>query len=177
MGRAYGFAYGHKDNGAVFSHMAVMYGNALYRRGLIKEGYKALNSLYRQSVNFEKSRIYPGLPEYFSDTGRGMYAYLTGSASWMMMTVVTRMYGIQGDYGDLAIRPQLLDEQLGDAGKMAISLTFAGTRIYVSYEVKERREVYTEAKEVYLDGEKISGTRIPREKLLGGKCREIRVIL
>ena len=177
MGRAYGFAYGHKENGAVFSHMAVMYGNALYRRGLIKEGYKALNSLYRQSVNFEKSRIYPGLPEYFSDTGRGMYAYLTGSASWMMMTVVTRMYGIQGDYGDLAIRPQLLDEQLGDAGKMAISLNFAGTRIHVSYEVQERREVYTEAKEVYLDGEKIPGARIPREKLLGGNVRNIRVIL
>ena len=44
-----------------------MYANALYRRGFVEAGYKALSALYRQSVNFEKSRIYPGLPEYFSE--------------------------------------------------------------------------------------------------------------
>lgn len=34
LGRMFGFAYGEKENGAVFSHMAVMYANALYRRDL-----------------------------------------------------------------------------------------------------------------------------------------------
>ncbi len=29
LGRMFGFAYGEKENGAVFSHMAVMYANAL----------------------------------------------------------------------------------------------------------------------------------------------------
>ncbi|HEX2954408.1 MAG TPA: cellobiose phosphorylase, partial [Bacillota bacterium] len=38
MGRCFGFAYGQKENGAVFSHMAIMYGNALYQRGFVKEG-------------------------------------------------------------------------------------------------------------------------------------------
>ncbi|MCI8537808.1 MAG: cellobiose phosphorylase, partial [Oscillospiraceae bacterium] len=42
MGRMFGFAYGEKENGAVFSHMTVMYANALYRRGFVREGYKAL---------------------------------------------------------------------------------------------------------------------------------------
>ncbi len=37
MGRMFGFAYGEKENGAVFSHMAVMYANALYRRGFVRE--------------------------------------------------------------------------------------------------------------------------------------------
>ncbi len=33
----FGFAYGEKENGAVVSHMAVMYANALYKQGFIKE--------------------------------------------------------------------------------------------------------------------------------------------
>ena len=33
MGRMFGFSYGQKENGAVFSHMTVMFGNALYSRG------------------------------------------------------------------------------------------------------------------------------------------------
>lgn len=178
MGRAYGFAYGHKENGAVFAHMAVMYANALYRRGFVAEGYKAISALYRQSVNFDKSRIYPGLPEYFSDTGRGMYSYLTGSASWLMMTVVTQMYGIRGAYGDLEIQPQLLVEQLGEEEILGIQLMFAGVALDVRYEIRLHQEIYRGAREVYLNGEKMLTTRIPREKLLacGGKA-EIRVIL
>ena len=35
MGRQFGFAYGHKENGAMFSHMTVMYANALYKRGFV----------------------------------------------------------------------------------------------------------------------------------------------
>lgn len=40
MGRMFGFAYGEKENGAVFSHMAVMYANALYQRGFAKKAGK-----------------------------------------------------------------------------------------------------------------------------------------
>ena len=36
-------AYGEKENGAVFSHMTVMYANALYQRGFVKEGYRAVS--------------------------------------------------------------------------------------------------------------------------------------
>ncbi len=38
LGRGFGFAYGHKENGAMFSHMAVMYANALYQLGRVKGG-------------------------------------------------------------------------------------------------------------------------------------------
>lgn len=184
MGRAFGFAYGHKENGAVFSHMAVMYANALYRQGFIREGYKVLDALYRQSMNFEVSRIYPGLPEYFSDSGRGMYPYLTGSASWLMMTVVTQIYGIRGAFGDLLIDPKLLREQLDQDRRIAITLTFAGAALSVHFQAREEQEIYTEVRELYLDGKRLPGNVIPRTELLersaaGGKKerREILVIL
>ena len=41
----FAFAYGEKENGAVFSHMTVMYANALYKQGYVKEGHKALKAL------------------------------------------------------------------------------------------------------------------------------------
>ena len=166
MGRAFGFAYGHKENGAVFAHMAVMYANALYRRGFIREGHKVLNALYRQSMNFEISRIYPGLPEYFSDTGRGMYPYLTGSASWLMMTVMTEVYGIRGSFGDLLISPKLLKEQLDEERRIGISLEFAGVLLDVRYQAKEEQEIYTEVRELYLDGMRVQGNVIPRDQIL-----------
>jgi len=179
MGRAYGFAYGHKENGAVFAHMAVMYANALYRRGFLKEGHKALNALYRQSADFERSRIYPGVPEYFSDTGRGMYSYLTGSASWLMMTVVTQMYGIRGSYGDLLISPKLLDEQLDREGKCGIRLMFAGSQLNVRYEARKRQDTYTHVVALYLDGKRIEGNCIPRGLIesTNNKIHEILVII
>ena len=72
MGRMFGFAYGEKENGAVFSHMTVMYANALYSRGFIREGWKALKTLADAALCFENSLIYPGIPEYFRSDGRGM---------------------------------------------------------------------------------------------------------
>ena len=99
LGRMFGFAYGEKENGAVFSHMTVMYANALYQRGFIREGYKALQTLADTALDFDTSRIYPGIPEYFNAEGRGMYAYLTGAASWYMLTLITEVFGLKGSFG------------------------------------------------------------------------------
>lgn len=133
MGRMFGFAYGHKENGAVFSHMAVMYGYSLYSRGYAKEGFKVLNALFKQSDNFDVSRIYPGIPEYFNDKGRGMYHYLTGAASWFVYTVLTQMYGARGQYGDLLFAPQLMKEQFNEEQKASIQFEFAGRKLSLTY--------------------------------------------
>lgn len=153
MGRMFGFAFGEKENGAVFSHMAVMYANALYTRGFAKEGYKALDALYRQSMDFETSRIYPGIPEYFGKDGRGLYHYLTGAASWYMLTVITQMFGVHGEAGGLAIRPQLLLKQFDAENKAVISLKFMGITWELTIENPNRLEVgsYVVGK-AYLDG-------------------------
>ena len=111
LGRCFGFAFGHKENGAMFSHMAVMYANALYQRGFVAEGFKVLNELYQHCQNFEVSRLYPGLPEYISARGRGLYPYLTGSASWYLLTLITEVFGVKGTLGDLTLAPKLLAAQ------------------------------------------------------------------
>lgn len=133
LGRMFGFAYGHKENGAVFSHMSTMFGNALYRRNASKEGYHALMSLFDHCCDSEKSRIYPGIPEYVDAGGRGMYHYLTGAASWYLVTVVTEMFGIRGHYGSLVFKPQLLKEQFDNQHEASVSLIFAGKNLKVIY--------------------------------------------
>ena len=133
LGRMFGFAYGHKENGAVFSHMTTMFGNALYKQGVVKNGYKALDTLYRQSADLEKSRIYPGIPEYFSDKGRGMYHYLTGAASWYLLTVLTQVMGVKGVYGDLMLEPKLMSQQFDAKGEASVTSLFRGREITVVY--------------------------------------------
>lgn len=140
LGRMFGFAYGHKENGAVFSHMTTMYGYALYQQGFSSEGYKALDTLYRQAANVESSRIYPGIPEYFNDNGRGMYHYLTGAASWYLLTVITQMFGVRGYYGDLILEPKLMAEQFDGRGEAKVSLLFAGRKLTVIYRNREDAE-------------------------------------
>lgn len=137
MGRMFGFAYGEKENGAVFSHMAVMYANALYSRGFAREGYKSLYALYKQSAHFDKSGIFPGVPEYFGRGGRGLYHYLTGAASWYMLTVMNEMFGIKGKDGVLVFEPKLLKEQFDKNGEASISFVFAGKSYKVTYQNKE----------------------------------------
>lgn len=133
LGRLFGFAYGHKENGAVFCHMAIMYANALYQRNFIKEGFKVINTLYKHCLDFEKSRIYPGVPEYINDKGRGMYHYLTGTASWLMLTVVTEMFGAKGVLGNLNLKPKLLLEQFDKDNKASIGMMFAGRALQIEY--------------------------------------------
>lgn len=133
LGRMFGFAYGDKENGAVFSHMTVMYANALYQRGFVREGYKALQTLADTALDFEVSRIYPGIPEYFNKEGRGMYHYLTGAASWYMLTMITEVFGVRGELGDLRIEPRLVEEQFDAEGKASICLTFGERRFEVEF--------------------------------------------
>ena len=133
MGRMFGFSYGQKENGAVFSHMAVMFGNALYSRGFAAEGWKVLGSLYRHACDFDSSKIYPGVPEYFDPKGRGVYHYLTGAASWLMLTVLTEMFGIKGSYGDMIFEPALLPEQFDSEGIASVSFEFNGKPVTVVY--------------------------------------------
>lgn len=133
LGRMFGFAYGEKENGAVFSHMTVMYANALYQRGFVREGYKALQTLADTALDFETSKIYPGIPEYFNAEGRGLYHYLTGAASWYMLTMVTEVFGVRGDAGRLVISPKLVKEQFDASGKASIRLIFADRSFEVIY--------------------------------------------
>lgn len=133
LGRAFAFAYGEKENGAFFSHMVVMFAYGLYARGFVTEGYEVLSSLYRMGTDKETAKIYPGLPEYFNGEGRGLYHYLTGSASWYLLTYVTQVLGVRGEWGDLLLAPKLVPEQFGKSGQVITQIDFAGKRLNITY--------------------------------------------
>ena len=133
LGRAFSFAYGEKENGAFFSHMVVMFANALYQRGFVPEGHEVLNSIFRMCLRTEKSKIYPGVPEYFNSEGRGLYYYLTGSASWLVMTVLTQVFGIRGLYGDLLIAPKFTQNDFRLGPEVSVDTLFADKKIKVLY--------------------------------------------
>jgi len=133
LGRAFGFAYGTKENGAFFSHMIVMYAYALYKRNFVREGYEVLNSLFKMSLDTDKSKIYPGVPEYFDLEGRGHYHYLTGAASWLILTSLTEVFGICGERGDLTLSPKLVKDEFAGKTEVYVSCQFAGKNLTVLY--------------------------------------------
>ncbi len=137
LGRAFGFAYGTKENGAFFSHMSVMYAYALYSRGFVREGWEVLDNLYEMSTS-PRGKIYPGIPEYFDLEGRGMYHYLTGSASWFILTQLTQVFGARGEYGDLLLAPKLVKEEFNEEGLAQASFEFVHKRFVVEYVNKKR---------------------------------------
>ncbi|GIP05049.1 hypothetical protein J28TS4_34560 [Paenibacillus lautus] len=156
LGRAFGFAFGHKENGAMFSHMSVMYANALYKRGFVQEGYEVLRSIYDLSQDFERSRMYPGIPEYINEKGRGMYPYLTGSASWLLLTMLTEVFGVKGNRGHLRLEPKLRSAQFDADGHATVTTGFAGKQLQIVYGNPNRLDYGSYAiQSVTLNGEKI----------------------
>jgi cellobiose phosphorylase len=167
LGRCFGFAYGHKENGAMFSHMAVMYANALYQRGLVPEGFAVLDGIYRHCQDPSLSGIYPGIPEYFEPGGRGMYPYLTGSASWYLLTLLTEVLGVKGRLGDLVLEPKLVPEQFDADGRASVLTQFARRKLEVTYHNPDHLpwSAYAIA-EIQMDGEPVPYERQGQAALL-----------
>jgi len=181
MGRLFGFAYGHKENGAMFSHMAVMYANALYKRGYAKAGFKVLDAIYKQSIDIEVSKMYPGIPEYFDPRGRGMYPYLTGSASWLILTLVTEVFGVKGDLGTPVFEPKLLRQQFDDLGQATITTLVNGQLMKVVYDNKDKLDYGSyEVGTVLVDGVKqvLSRTKfgVKLQQEITGKTIDISLV-
>lgn len=162
LGRMFAFAYGTKENGAVFSHMAVMYACALYERGFVHEGFEALSALFEHALDFETSRIYPGIPEYFEPDGRGAYHYLTGAGAWTLRAVVGQMYGIRGRLGAMCIEPKLLARQFDRNKTASVRLRFGGLSWTVSYFDPLGLDYGQYRPELVLDGMPLPGNTVPR---------------
>jgi cellobiose phosphorylase len=182
LGRAFGFAYGHKENGAMFSHMAVMYAYALYQRGLAHAGYKVLDGLYQHCQDFPTSRMYPGIPEYINPNGRGMYTWLTGSASWYLLTLVTEVFGVRGKAGDLVLAPKLVRSQFDADGNTTLTTLFAGKLVEVCYQNSERLDYGDYRVEaISIDGQdypysiQASDAILPRQTILNSPGNTVRI--
>ena len=133
LGRFSGFAFGHKENGAMFSHMAMMWANALFQRGLVLEGMKVIDTLYLHCQDFAVSNIYPGVPEYIDPRGKGMYPYLTGSASWLLLTMQSVLFGVKGKLGDLVLEPKLIQDLFDAEGRASVLTQFANRQLTITY--------------------------------------------
>ncbi|MDD3296338.1 MAG: cellobiose phosphorylase [Candidatus Omnitrophica bacterium] len=141
LGRAFGFSYGDKENGAFFSHMSILLANALYKQGFTAQARKVFNSLYQMSTS-DNSLIYPCLPEYFNSQGRGLYLYLTGSASWYTYTLLQETLGINFVMGNIKLQPKLTADDF-IKNRIEICLPFAGKIIKFIYLAKKRKRIYS----------------------------------
>lgn len=131
IGRAYGFAYGHKENGAVFSHMVMMYAYGLYNYDLSHEAREAYQTLLNQAIHPD-SKVLAGIPEYFNNQGHGKYLYLTGSASWLLKLLRTHVFGLKFNYGVLNLEPKLEKDDFIE-GKASIKTYIFGRLTKVTY--------------------------------------------
>ena len=132
LGRNFGYAYGNKENGAPFSHMVVMYAAGLAQNGRVAEAYRMLRLLYENCIASSRSRMFPGIPEYFEPDGRGVYCYLTGSAAWYVMVFITAILGVAARVGNLVISPNFAATGLTPADCI-IRLPFAGRRLVIRF--------------------------------------------
>jgi len=166
LGRAFGFAFGTKENGSFFSHMNVMYAAGLYQRGFARAGYQVLQSIYRMASDGHRSKIYPGIPEYFDSEGRGMYHYLTGSASWLVLTQLIHVFGVRGLRGDLMLAPQLVKEEFNKKGIASVSCQFAGKRLTVEYHNPKKLDAGKYAiKEILINGKPPAFKQVAHDKV------------
>ena len=69
-----------------------------------------------------------------------MYHYLTGAASWYLLTMITEVFGIRGSHGDLTICPKLLAEQFDEQNLAHTQLTFGGKHFAVTYLNPDRKD-------------------------------------
>ncbi len=167
LGRAFSFAYGEKENGAFFSHMAVMFSNALYQRGFVNEGHEVLDSIFRMCLRTDKSKIYPGVPEYFNSEGRGFYHYLTGSASWLILTVLTQVFGVRGHLGDLLLAPKLTQDVFRLKNEVSVETFYESRRLKVVY--KNPKKIAYEhycVTSVTLNGKELQGLLLNQKEVL-----------
>lgn len=139
--------------------------------------------LVRTGNEHTVSLMYPGIPEYFDADGKGKYPYLTGAASWYMMTMVTQIFGFRGEWGDLVLEPKILLRQFDESGNYSAQFPFRGQTYAVVYQNPQKKE-YGDYRitEVWLDGQRYAGETntgicIPFAVLEGKENHTLRIVL
>ena len=115
----------------------------------------------------KRSKIYPGIPEYFDAEGRGMYHYLTGSASWLVLTQLNHAFGVRGHRGDLMLCPQLVKEEFDQKGYASVTCQFAGKHLTVEYHNPRKLDAGKYAiKEMTIQGKPLAFKPLAHNKAL-----------
>ncbi|MBW6459529.1 MAG: cellobiose phosphorylase [Bacteroidales bacterium] len=133
IGRITGFTYGYKEHGSKWSQQNIMFAYGLYRRGFAEQGFEIFKELFQLCTDSPKALIFPGIPSYFEPVDRGAYAYLTGSSTWLLLTLTTQIFGVDGWFGDLLLHPRLDRSFFNASGQAAISRNFRELRLHICY--------------------------------------------
>jgi cellobiose phosphorylase len=140
FGRVSGFVYGYKEHGGIWNQQNIMYANALYHRRMVRAGYQTVMDVFNLCMDSATSRVFPNMPSFFNIKGEGGYSYLTGSATWLVVTMLCQVFGIRGERGDLRLDPKLVTEQFDREGKASIETHFADRHLCVTYLNKARAD-------------------------------------
>ena len=133
IGRITGFNYGYKEHGSKWSQQNIMFMYGLYSRGFVKEGHELFKDIFKLGTDSSTSLIFPGIPSFFEPSDRGSYAYLTGSSTWLILALTTQIFGVDGYFGDLLLKPRLVVSFFDEAGRAGLSRNFRDLRLDVHY--------------------------------------------
>jgi cellobiose phosphorylase len=96
-----------------------------------------------------------------------MYHFLTGSASWLVLTELTQVFGVRGWRGDLVLAPQLVKEEFNKKGIASTACQFAGHRLTVEYHNPQKLDAGKYAiKEVSIGAAPLSFQRLKAAQIL-----------
>lgn len=140
FGRVTGFAFGHKEHGGIWMQQNVMYMYGLYKRGFVNEGFDVFKDIFHLCNTPEISKVFPGIPSYFGPDGRGYYMYLTGSATWLVLALLTQMFGIRGENGQLRLNPKLKRDQFDQNSTLKVYSSFRGYETVVTYSNPNKKD-------------------------------------
>ena len=160
IGRITGFVYGYKEHGSKWVQQNIMLAYALYDHGLVAQANEIMKEVYEIANNTATAKIFPGVPSYFDNQNKGAYAYLTGSSSWYLLTLITQIFGVKGVFGDLHLEPKLSKEYFNKEGVAHISTNYGGYAIDVTYQNDKGLDFGEYGiGEVIINGHKVKGKR------------------
>jgi len=165
VGRITGFVYGYKEHGSKWVQQNIMLAYGLYKQGLVEQGNEIMQEVYDISTHNTSAQIFPGIPSYFDNDNKGAYAYLTGSSSWYLLTLITQIFGVKGHYGRLHFEPKLSLSYFDDDACAVVSTKFSGYNIEVTY-INENRLDYGKYSigDVEINGQKTTIASTDRKK-------------
>ncbi|MBN1408012.1 MAG: cellobiose phosphorylase [Calditrichaceae bacterium] len=138
LGRITGFVYGHKEHGSKWMQQNIMFMYGLFNSGYICKGHQILDDIFDLCMNSGTAGIFPGIPSYFEPEDHGRYMYLTASPAWLLITLVTQIFGIRGEKGLLCIHPKLKREQFNQNDQIVFTSKFRGKPIQIIFNNPDR---------------------------------------
>lgn len=155
------FLAGWKENGAVFSHASSF---NVVARAMLGRGREALDLWRRLQPGDADPDIYKVEPYVYSqfragpaseEFGRGAYHWLTGTAAWMFRAMTDYIIGVRPELDGLRIAPAVDPSWT----RFSMRRRFRGADYEFQFENPDGVE--TGVRQVWLDDEPVTGTRLP----------------